>query len=267
MICIKWGDRYGPEYVNNLYAMIARFTTPPFALYCFTDDSTGVRPEVTCLPLPELGCEHPVGTPGKWRKQALWAKELNGLSGTCLFIDLDSVVTGPLDDFYTIGSPDDVYMARNWVIPLAGMGQSSVYRFTVGAHSYLLDQFRANPQEIATKYQFEQHYTTRNVRNGVKFWPHPMVIHFGKHCLGPWPLRYLRPAKLHPKALIVTFPGKPDPEDAMIGRWNETFEPGTQLEHIKSLFSGKYNLKQIYWRLKRYVMPVPWIKKLWREES
>jgi len=35
-----------------------------------------------------------------------------------LFIDLDSVIVGPLDDYFSIGAPGDVYVARNWARPL-----------------------------------------------------------------------------------------------------------------------------------------------------
>ena len=34
--------------------------------------------------------------PGKWPKQALWSRELFGLDGVVLFLDLDSVITGNL---------------------------------------------------------------------------------------------------------------------------------------------------------------------------
>ena len=265
IICIKWGDRYGPEYVNRIYAMIARFTTPPFKLFCFTDRPEGIRPEVACRPIPELGCPHPVNTPGKWRKTALWGKTLHDVTGTCLYIDLDSVITRSLDEFFELGQPEDVYMARNWVKPLSRMGQSSVFRFTVGAHSYLLENFQADPQVIATKYQFEQHYSTTNIKNGIKFWPHPLVVHFRRHCLGIWPLRYLREAQLHPRTIVVTFPSKPDPEDAVIGRWKETYEPGPRIEYIKSVLSGDYPLLEKYRRLKRYMFPVSWVKEFWRE--
>ena len=51
IVCMKWGTVYGPEYVNILHAMVARNITGDFKVICFTDDATGVRPEVLCLPL------------------------------------------------------------------------------------------------------------------------------------------------------------------------------------------------------------------------
>ena len=29
VICINWGTKYGPDYVNRLYGMVARNITPP----------------------------------------------------------------------------------------------------------------------------------------------------------------------------------------------------------------------------------------------
>ena len=42
IICMKWGDKYGPEYVNRLYNMVSRHLTLDFQMVCLTDDSTGI---------------------------------------------------------------------------------------------------------------------------------------------------------------------------------------------------------------------------------
>ena len=43
IVCMKWGDRYGPEWVNRLYGMVARNTTWAFRFVCFTDNAAGIR--------------------------------------------------------------------------------------------------------------------------------------------------------------------------------------------------------------------------------
>ena len=43
VLCMKWGTVYGPEYVNILYAMVARNITGEFKVVCFTDNSAGIR--------------------------------------------------------------------------------------------------------------------------------------------------------------------------------------------------------------------------------
>jgi len=264
IFCIKWGDRYGPEYVNRIYAMVARNITPPFKVVCFTDNRTGIRPEVECHDLPELGCPVPTNAPGKFRKVALWNDNLFGLSGTALFLDLDIVITGSLDELFSFGNPDDVVLARNWIKPLERLGQTSVFRFPVGRHGYMLENFRQDSEGIAGKYQFEQRYVTNCIRGGVKFFPSRWIRHFRLNCLGPWPLRYLRPAVLPKGARIVMFPGKPDPADAIAGRWSGSVEHRPPLEHLKQLFTAERKVS--FWRhLKRYLLPVPWVAEHWRE--
>ncbi|MBS1247055.1 MAG: hypothetical protein H6R47_1254 [Proteobacteria bacterium] len=265
VLCIKWGKRYGPEYVNRIYAMVKRNITPPFRVICFTDDSTGIREEVLCHGLPELGCERPTNAPGKWPKAALWNKDLFGLEGVALFVDLDVVITGDLDGFFSFGSPDDVVLARNWVKPLERLGQTSIFRFPIGKHHYLLDDFRKDPAGIAGHYQFEQRYVTQCVKGGVKFWPHGWVRHFRMSCLGPWPLRYLRPARLPAGTRVVIFPGKPDPADAMVGRWSEKQPHRTRWEHLKRINTSERVGSTWLTHLKRYLLPCPWIAEHWRE--
>lgn len=267
IVCVKWGTMYGPEYVNRLYGMVARNITPPFRLVCLTDDAQGVRPEVECHPLPELGVPHPERTKGKWRKQVLWGREVPGLSGVALFIDLDSVIVGSLDDYFTIGEPGDVYVARNWARPLERLGQTSVFRFPVGGNPQVLDDFRADPQGIADRYRYEQHYVTAAVKGGVKFWPENWTRHFRLHCLPPFPLRYLMSARLPRDARIVTFPGGPNPDDVVVGRWNKRVPPHRSLwAHLAATFGTGARVDDNRRRhLMRFVRPVAWIREAWTE--
>lgn len=266
VLCIKWGTRYGPEYVNRIHAMVARNITPPFQIVCFTDDAQGIRKEVRCFDLPELGCPPPTNAPGKWPKVRLWNKELNGLEGPALFVDLDVIITGNLDGFFSFGDPDDVILARNWIKPLERLGQTSVFRFPIGKHHYLLDDFRKDPEGIAGKYQFEQRYVTRCIHGGVKFWPYGWVRHFRLDCLGPWPLRYLRPPRLPRRTKMVIFPGKPDPSDAVLGQWNEDEPHLPPMEHIKEAFRlRRSGYKHWFGYLKHYMKPAAWIREHWRE--
>jgi hypothetical protein len=266
VICVKWGTKYGPEYVNRLYGMLKRNVTGAFTLYCFTDDKVGLRAEVVALDLPELGCPHPQRTMGKWRKVVLWGAELAGLSGTALFIDLDSVIVANIDGYFSHGEPQQVYTARNWAKPMQRLGQTSVFRFPIGGNPHILENFRADPQGTADKYHFEQHYITASVQGGVQFWPEGWTKHFRLHCLPPFPLRYFVPAKLPAGTKIVTFPGGPNPADVMVGRWHDVGEahPG-RWAHIQGMFSPQ-RLEKTAWRhLSRYVLPVPWMKEHWRE--
>lgn len=54
IICIKWGFRYRPDFVNRLHSSIKRHTKRQSQLYCFTDDNEGIIKEVTCRLLPKI---------------------------------------------------------------------------------------------------------------------------------------------------------------------------------------------------------------------
>lgn len=264
VVCVKWGTGYGPDYVNRLYGMVARHVTGPFRVVCLTDDRQGIRPEVECFDLPELGCEHPKNTMGKWRKQILWGRTVPGLEGVALFVDLDSVIVDSIDPYFEFGSPDDVILARNWARPLQRLGQTSVFRFKVGGNPHILENFRADPQGVADRHQFEQHYVTASVTGGIKFWPEEWTRHFRLHCLPKFPLRYFQAASLPAGARIVTFPGGPNPDDVMVGRWNRKAPPHrTRLAHLAATF-GPDRVDRSRWRhIQRYVLPVPWIAQHW----
>jgi hypothetical protein len=267
IICVKWGTHYGPEYVNRLYGMASRHVSGPLRVVCLTDDRNGIRPEVECADLPELGCEHPKNTRGKWRKVVLWGRDVAGLSGPALFIDLDSVIVGSLDGYFEHGEPNDVILARNWAKPLQRLGQTSVFRFPVGGHPHILDRFRADPQGVADKYRFEQHYITASVPGGIKLWPERWTRHFRLHCLPPFPLRYFMPARLPKDARIVTFPGGPNPDDVALGRWNDREPPHPgRWQHVKAAFGDGPRVADGAWQhLQRYVLPVPWVADNWRD--
>ncbi len=269
LVCVKWGAAYGPEYVNRLYGMVSRHLAPPFRLVCLTDDRQGIRAEVECFDLPELGVPHPQRTVGKWRKQVLWGASVPGLETgvPALFIDLDSVIVGAIDDYFSIGEPADVYVARNWARPLERLGQTSVFRFPVGGNAHLLADFRADAQGIADKYHFEQHYVTYAVTGGVKFWPEAWTKHFRLHCMPPFPLCYFVTAKLPAGARIVTFPGGPNPDDVMVGRWNGRVSPHpSRWQYLLATFGAGPRVDPSRLRhLRRYVLPVPWIAAAWRE--
>lgn len=263
ILCMKWGTVYGPEYVNILHSMVARNITGDFKVVCFTDDSTGIRPEVMCLPLPELGCEIPKDVPGKWPKVALWNRELFGLEGVALFVDLDSVIVGNIDDYFRYGNPEDVITARNWVKPFGRHGQTSVFRFPIGGHSYMLENLQADSANISRKHQFEQNYVTNGIRGGVKFWPEAWTKHFGVHCMGPWPLRFLFRPALPRNAKIVTFPGHPKPPDAIEGRWTHRSQRRSLGEHFKWLLFVRNERSSWYKRLKKFVKPSRWVAQHW----
>jgi hypothetical protein len=93
------GGQVPPEYVDKLYAMVARHNTPLFRVVCMTDQPEAIRPEIECLPSPTVSVPPPHNNRG-WRKVSRWNDSLPGMEGDWLYLDLDVVVTGTLDGFF-----------------------------------------------------------------------------------------------------------------------------------------------------------------------
>jgi hypothetical protein len=51
---LKWGDKYGPEYVNRLYGSLLQCYKKPFSLTCYTDQADSIREEVELQPISHL---------------------------------------------------------------------------------------------------------------------------------------------------------------------------------------------------------------------
>ncbi len=240
VICIKWGIRYGPDYVNRLCSMVKRHTARPTRIVCYTDDQAGITSEVETFPLPYIELpEYRRWFP--WRKISLWQEELEGISGEVLYLDLDIVVTGSLDDFFDY-MPGHFCVARNWTQPHDRIGNTSVYRFTVGAHTYLYDQIMTDCESVLSRYSNSQTFISREIKD-MEFWPDSWCVSF-KHSLIPaWPLNLFVTPHLPAGAKVVAFTGKPDPDEAMEGRWPR--------QHWYHLFY-------------KHVRPTPWIAEHWR---
>lgn len=263
VVCINWGRKYGPPYINRLYAMVARNITPPFRFVCFCDDAAGIRPEVETWPLPEIDYEIPKTRRGIWPKSRLWGRRLGDLEGPVLFLDLDIVVTGSLDAFFAWGDPDRVILSRNPANPLERLGQTSVFRFPVGKLAPLQRRFAEDPEGIADRYGFEQRFVTRNAPGGIDLFPRGWVVHFRRHCRRPFPLNYALAPKLPAGARIVIFPGQLTPQHAIEGRYGKG-RAGSAREHLADLVRGRYEQTALH-HLRHFIRPAPWVADHWRE--
>jgi hypothetical protein len=213
VICMKWGKKYGPEYVNVLARMVARNLAQPHRFVCFTDDKAGIDAGIECLPLPV--CK----TPNRpeiqaWRKISLFTSEL-GLTGPTLFLDLDVAVTGPLDPFFS-HAPGRFCIIHNWTHPDRRVGNSSVFRFEAGQHTYVFDEYNCDPDKVADENRNEQIYVTDRIdaKEGALWWPDEWCKSFKKHCLPKGILKLFIPAKLPQGCRVVVFHGDPNPPEA-----------------------------------------------------
>lgn len=90
VICVKWGNKFTPDFVNRLYTMVDRNLSYDFRFYCYTDDKQNIRDEVNIIDIPS---DHELEV--WWNKLALFQKGM--FDGTCLFFDLDVVIQNNID--------------------------------------------------------------------------------------------------------------------------------------------------------------------------
>lgn len=245
--------------------MVARNCSPPFSFYCFTDNAEGIRPEVNVRDLPPIQGSMPTGSRGIWPKSRLWGGQLAELTGPVLYMDLDLLILNSIDPFFSFGREEDVILARNLNTPFERLGQTSLFRFPVGALLSLQAKFEADPQGIADKYEFEQRFVTREAPKGVRFFPLLWVGHFKLMCIPPFPLNYFfapRKPRL-PKVLI--FPGGLNQDLASQGRWSNDYRYWGPLGHLKkSLGPDRPGLTRLEF-IRHFLRPSKWIREVWVE--
>ncbi len=117
VLCIKWGRKYGPEYVNRLHAMVRRHLRRPHRFVCLTDDGTGIDAGIETHPIPQVGfaefdSRQPWSFQHGWLKLTSFASPLYDLSGPTLFLDLDIVIVDALDPFFD--HPGTFCVIREW---------------------------------------------------------------------------------------------------------------------------------------------------------
>ena len=92
VVCLKWGDLYGPEYVTRLRDGVARNLSVEHEFVCITDSLSGLPNDLEKILLP-------VGLDTWWGKVWLFSDECQGLlkGDKVLFLDLDTIILDDID--------------------------------------------------------------------------------------------------------------------------------------------------------------------------
>lgn len=230
ILCMKWGALYGPEYVNNLAAGVRRHLDRPHRFICFTDDATGLDDGIEVRPIPELGLPAGHGD-RRWRKLSVFRRDLD-IAGTALFLDLDLVIVDDLGPFFDhpgtflIVRDDDLFRSKplRRLNPardrfLHSVGNSSVFRFEMGQHGYILDAFVADPEAATRDYEISQQFQTAQLaRHGhLAYWPKGWCVSFKNDCVPRGLASFARDPVRPDGAKIVVFAGNPKMTEVLDG--------------------------------------------------
>ena len=259
IVCIKYGRYYSPVYVNRLYAGVRRHLLRPFRFVCVTNDPAGIRPEVECVPFMENQNVPGRKWPNIFSKLTLFKDGFADLEGPTLYLDLDTLIMGPLDRFFDY-RPGEFCIIHNWIEfykrifrKAPQIGNSSCFRFEAGASNAVYEFFLREKDDPTKRHLFangSQKLQTRAMFSAgkVNWWPTDWVCSFKRQCIPPFPLnRFLEPRQ--PKgASVIAFHGHPDIPEAQAGY----------------LFRDQKGVR-VPVKFHLTCQPAPWIDALWHE--
>lgn len=116
-LCMKWGNKYTPDYVNNLYNMVKRNYSKRFKFVCYTDEADGIDKNIIIRSIPNVDPLHPKYWFGKenhcWDRAKflvlnshIWLKT----KGPFCYMDLDVIIQDNIDEIETLAkSPHMIY--------------------------------------------------------------------------------------------------------------------------------------------------------------
>jgi hypothetical protein len=201
--CLKWGSKYGVDYVNILQDMVRRHLCVPHRFVCMTDDPAGIAGET--LPIPP-------GLPTWWGKLSLFS---HPFPGRILYFDLDTIITGPIDGFAAYDGPFCLIKPfyRTWGFA------SGVMSIAPDFGRPVWESFARDPQAAIARCRREadppwNHGDQRWLELTIPradYWQDVLpgqLVSYKVHCAKGLP----------PAARVVCFHGKPDPHE-VAGPW------------------------------------------------
>ena len=185
--CFKVGNKYGPEYVRKLQAMVKRHLPPNggHEFVCFTDDAVpGVLSE-----------RLPADLPGWWSKIGAYK-----LREPLICLDLDIVITGSLGPLLAW---DGFGIIDDWWMP----GFNSSVMVLTGNEGHVWDAF--TPDVMRSRPAGDQQWITEQMP-GAKTFPAEWFPSWKANRCGEFgePL---------PGSIATIFHGSPKPADIKVG--------------------------------------------------
>jgi len=272
VMCMKWGPAYPAAYVNVLYSAVRKHLDKPFRFVCLTNEPEGLDEGIETFPIPDLGLPQERYNHGAWPKLAVFKPDLYGLKGTCLFIDLDTVIWNNLEpffeakgDFLAIGLTSTwICKPKPWIVDKwkeirtsykhAKSGQpvptarstmgTGIFRFELGRHGNIYDNFLRDKKGAFAVYGNEQEFAEHQLESWNP-WEPGTILSFKMHLRRPILVDLLLPPKTPPVDVpVIAFHGNPRPID---------------LVH-----KGHSSMREAphYWRA-----PVKWVRDYWLENG
>jgi hypothetical protein len=216
VVCLKWGTKYGPEYVNRLANMVSRNTTVDYEFVCFTENSSGLDKNIKIKPLPK----YPLT--GWWYKPYFLSSDVP-LKGTLLFLDLDIVVFKNIDKLFDY-EPGKFCIVRDFnrnTRKNFDYMNSSVFRVESGQYHNIWKDFIKNSKSHVSRNRGDQDWMQKNIKDHV-YWPDEWIQSYKWEMRSRADLTVVngkrnfkddKPPQMLPGTSIAVFHGMPNPEE------------------------------------------------------
>ena len=219
VLCMKWGKKFRADDVNVLQKAVTQNLSLSHRFICLTDDTAGINQNVECYPIPEIGLDHWHWYHGVWPKLSVFLPDLYGLTGKCLFMDLDTVILDSLDPFFKLSSSligiDSGYDWNRFQDKNIKELNTSIFLFNLGSQSQIVEQFKSDRDAVVSKYVVEQAFV-QDYASSVNYWPKGWIISFKVHLqrrnLSGLIFKH-KPIPIGTK--IIAFHGSPKPNDLL----------------------------------------------------
>ena len=199
VVCVWAGEAYSEEYVKRLASIAHSYTTNKINFICFTDRKRQPIEGVEFRYLPQLNVEKLW-----WYKVYIFSKD-SGLTGDCLYLDLDLVIVKTLDPF--LEHPGDFVILQDFnrvIYSNYKIANSSIIKWKHENARYIWEKFSPNIEIITKQFRGDQDYITNVVGENKTWWPRSLA------CSYKW--EWLQSEEFTSPHIIV-FHGKPKPED------------------------------------------------------
>ncbi len=211
----KWGEKYNLDYVRRLSAGLRRHLWQGYQFICVTDDKRVENiPGVTRWPISDHRLTEIRGCYARLRMfDPAWQKSHN-IKDRIVCIDLDTVITGPLDALFCRSETFLILQGANSSNPNPFNGSLMMLR--PGFHAEVWTDFNLETAAQVPYYDFpdDQGWLWHKLpgASGWESGPHSGVYAFKKP---GWP----RGDNLPIGARMVAFPGWRDPSRFMDLSW------------------------------------------------
>ena len=206
---VKWGSKYGPEYVNRLYkSIVQKSNLLDLEFWCFTDDKAGIDAKIICHPLPYAEELHTW-----WNKVWLFSDQVPfGPGDKILYIDLDTLATGDISPLLTADSKKIIVLKDFYqgIARTAGNIGSGLLLWNHGDYLHVWKRFYADWQSALQ--QVHPHGDQKWLEINIDGWQHwqdlfpGKVVSFKVDCTNGLP----------DDARIVCYHGKPSIPDSAV---------------------------------------------------